>query len=509
MLKLRHFRLVKLIACIACIAPLACSAIDLDIPYSLFLPQDASEKADAAPTTPPSQSNIQVVLIEEVDMWERIRKGFIIENTSNPLIAQQTLFYGERPDYFKRTATRASRYLFHVVSELDKRGMPTELALLPFIESSFNPEAYSTAKASGLWQFIPSTGLVYKLKQTVFKDERRDIVASTNAALNYLEKLYGMFGDWQLALAAYNWGEGAVQRAIKKNIALGKPTDFNSLAPLMPAETRNYVPKLLAVKNIIADPAKYGITLPKLDNQPYFVTIKKTQDIDIKIAAQLAEMSVEEFKSLNPQFNRPIIIGSDKTQILLPHDNAEKFQTNLAKWNRPLSSWTSLTIHKREHVENIAKMFRILPESLREVNRIPPKMLLKPGSTILVPKTANVAYADIAPEIVDNATLATEPETPPTKRITVKVGKKDNLASIARRYKVSTTQIKEWNKLAHDKLVTGQKLRIEVANENRAKAKAKVKAKANVKANVKAKVSAKAGKTKRARANTTQKKRHH
>ena len=224
--------------------------------------------------------------------------------------------------------------------------MPTELALLPFIESAFNPEAYSSAKAAGMWQFIPTTGLMFKLKQTMFKDERRDVLASTTAALNYLEKLYGMFGDWQLALAAYNWGEGAVQRAIKKNEAAGKPTDFNSLSALMPAETRNYVPKLQAVKNIIAHPDQYGINLPKVENQPYFVTIGKTRDIDIKIAAQLAELPINEFKALNPQFNRPVITGGEKTKILMPQANAEKFKLNLAKWNRPLSSWTSHTVSK-------------------------------------------------------------------------------------------------------------------------------------------------------------------
>jgi membrane-bound lytic murein transglycosylase D len=203
--------------------------------------------------------------------------------------------------------------------------MPTELALLPFIESAFNPQAYSSAKAAGMWQFIPSTGRDYNLKQNVFRDERRDVLASTNAALTYLQRLYGMFGDWQLALAAYNWGEGSVSRAIAKAQAAGRPTDYNSLSAYMPAETRNYYPKLQAVKNIIAAPAQYGITLPVVENQPYFVSIKKTRDIDVKLAAQLAELPMEEFKALNPQFNRPVITGSPNTQILLPHSNAEKF----------------------------------------------------------------------------------------------------------------------------------------------------------------------------------------
>ncbi|RLM51913.1 lytic transglycosylase, partial [Halobellus sp. Atlit-31R] len=195
----------------------------------------------------------------------------------------------------KRISGRASPYLYHIVQELEKRGMPTELALLPVIESAFNPQALSTADAAGLWQFVPGTGRDYDLKQNMFKDERRGVLASTDAALSYLQRLYTMFGDWQLALAAYNWGEGNIQRIIKKNQALGKGTDFDSLAELMPPETRNYVPKLQAVKNIVANPAQYNVTLPAIDNQPYFTAIDKTSDIDVAVAAQLAEMSLAEF----------------------------------------------------------------------------------------------------------------------------------------------------------------------------------------------------------------------
>jgi membrane-bound lytic murein transglycosylase D len=467
MLRLIQTHYPKLFACIFCSltflshAGEVVSTPNFLVESGFILEQNNTE----APTA-------HVVLMEEVDVWERMRKGFAIPDLDNPLVVSQTNWYSSHPEQVKRTITRGSRYLFHVVSELEKRGMPTELALLPFIESSFNPEAYSKAKAAGLWQFIPSTGLFFKLKQNVFKDERRDILASTDAALNYLEKLYGLFGDWQLALAAYNWGEGAVQRAIKKNLALGKPTDFNGLSHIMPEETRNYVPKFIAIKNIIANPAQYNIALPKVENQPYFVVIDKKQDIDIKLAAQLAELSLAEFKSLNPQFNRPIIPAGDKAQLLLPHDNAEKFKANLAKWNRPLSSWTSFTVQKRERVDNIAKAFRTLPEVLREANRIPPKMLLKPGSTILVPKLTNANYKDISPELIDNAVLSVEPEIR-TKQILIKVKKKDTLASVAQRYKVSTEQIKEWNNLKQDRLTPGQKLKLEVQQRAGKKSKHK------------------------------------
>lgn len=439
-------------------APLATQAADLSLQFHNW----SQVSALAAPYDP-NDPLAQVLAMEEVDVWSRIRKGFSIPDLDNPLVVNHVEWYTSRPDYIQRTTTRASRYLFHVVQELEKRNMPTELALLPFIESAFNPQALSTAKAAGMWQFIPSTGRDYNLTQSIFKDERRDVLASTDAALSYLQRLYGMFGDWQLALAAYNWGEGSVQRAINKARAAGVATDFNGLAQFMPAETRNYVPKLQAVKNIIATPADYGIILPKVDNQPYFVTIGKTRDIDVKVAAQLAELSIEEFKALNPQFNRPVIPAGSGTQLLLPQSNAEKFKTNLAKWGRALSSWTAHKVTStRERIETIAKKFGTTPEVIREANNIPPKMLVKAGSTVLVPKTSTTPEKDIAPELVDHATIATAPDVPDTRRIYVKVGKRDTLAAIAKKYKVSIAQIKDWNDLKQEKVAAGQSLQLNV-----------------------------------------------
>jgi membrane-bound lytic murein transglycosylase D len=415
----------------------------------------------------PNDPLMQVMSVEEVDVWARIRKGFAIPDLDNPLVQVQTTWYTSRPDYIDRVTNRASRYLFHVVQELEKRNMPTELALLPFIESAFNPEALSTAKAAGMWQFVPATGRDFNLKQNMFQDERRDVLASTDAALNYLEKLYAMFGDWQLALAAYNWGEGSVQKAIAKATAAGQPIDFNTLSAYMPNETRNYVPKLQAVKNIIATPEQYGIALPHIENQPYFVTIRKTKDIDVQVAAKLAELPMDEFKALNPQFNRPVIVGSPDTQILLPKSNAEKFKANLAKWKQALSSWTAHKVTSaRERIEVIAARFRTTPEVIREVNHIPPRMVLKAGSTILVPKTED-EEKDIAPEVADNAKLAMEPDLPPTRKISVKVGRRDTLASIAARNGVSVAQIKSWNNLSRDAVARGQHLTLHVPSQMR------------------------------------------
>ena len=416
------------------------------------------------------------IQIENFDLWDRIRKGFAIPDLNNPLVATHTTWYSARPEYIQRISQRASRYLFHVVQELEKRQMPTEIALLPFIESAFNPQAFSSAKAAGMWQFIPSTGRDYNLKQNAFRDERRDVLASTNAALTYLQRLYGMFGDWQLALAAYNWGEGSVSRAIAKAEAAGRPTDFNSLSAYMPSETRNYYPKLQAVKNIIATPAQFGIKLPTVENQPYFVSIKKTRDIDVKLAAQLAELPMDEFKALNPQFNRPVITGSPNTQILLPQSNAEKFKENLSKWTRALSSWTA---HKvtvaRERIENIAAKFKTTPEVIREANAIPPNMHPKAGSTVLVPKPPSAPDKDIGQEVADNAMLAVEPDEPPRKKITIKVGKRDTIDTIAKRYKVKVAEIKHWNELKNEKLTPGQSLKLEIRQPKKGKGKGKDK----------------------------------
>jgi membrane-bound lytic murein transglycosylase D len=363
----------------------------------------------------------------EADVWGRIRSGYAIADLDNALVSKHVTWYSTRPDYIARTMARASRYIFYVVQELEKRGMPTELALLPVIESAFNPQAFSSANAAGMWQFVPGTGRDFNLKQNMFKDERRGVLASTDAALTYLQKLYDMFGDWQLALAAYNWGEGSVQRAIKKNQSMGRHTDFESLSALMPAETRNYVPKLQAVKNIIANPAQYGVTLPLVDNQPYFTAVDKTSDIDMTIAAQLAELSLDEFKALNPQFNRPVITGGEKTKILLPQKNAEKFASNLAQWGKALSTWTTHKITTaRERIETLASRLGTTPDVIRQANNIPHKTRLVAGSTILVPRTSASLNIDIAPEVADNATMALEADRPDARR---KAGKRHRARS--------------------------------------------------------------------------------
>ena len=316
-------------------------------------------------------------------LWQRIRNGFGLPDIATPLVREQEEWFANRPDYIKRTVARSSRYLYHIVEEVEKRGMPSEVALLPIIESAYNPVAYSRAHASGIWQFIPSTGKLYGLQQNFWYDGRRDVIAATNAALDYLEKLYDMFGSWDLALAAYNWGEGAVSRAIAKNLANGLPADYQSLS--MPLETRYYIPKLQAVKNIIANPAQYGIELAEIPNQPYFVAVTTTEHIDVKLAARLADVPIEEFVSLNPAYSRPVIRGSGEQTLLLPTGKAETFRFNLENNEQPLVSWQAYKLKAGDSIVRVAARHGISIAQLKQVNSIDGKRRVGPGSTLLVP----------------------------------------------------------------------------------------------------------------------------
>ena len=381
----------------------------------------------------------------QTDLWSRVRAGFGMPDLDTDLVRDRERWYATRPDYVQRMTERGGRYLFHIVEEVERRGMPTELALLPFIESAFNPQAMSSAKASGMWQFMPLTGREFSLKQNVFRDDRRDVLASTRAALDYLGRLHRMFGDWHLALAAYNWGEGSVKRAIKRNQAAGLPTDYLSLK--MPEETRYYVPKLQAVKNIIARPEAYSLTLPTLTNHPYFLSVSIERDIDVDTAVRLAGMALEEFKTLNPQMNKPVILAAGTPQVLLPYDNANRFVRGLAVHRGPLASWTAWVAPKTLRPADAARQIGMSEASLREVNRIPPRMLVKAGSTLLVPRSAH-RHADVSEHIADNATMSLSPDVPPLRRVSLKAGKRDTVASIAKRYRVPAAQVAQWNNVA-------------------------------------------------------------
>jgi len=400
----------------------------------------------SGPLTPIAPTDISsqgvTALQPPADLWDRIRRGFAMPNLQNDLVRQQEQWYATRPDYMQRMTERSSKYLFHIVEELERRNMPTELALLPFIESAFNPQAVSSARAAGMWQFMPATGRDFELKQNVFRDDRRDVLASTRAALDYLQKLYNMFGDWHLALAAYNWGEGSVGRAIARNQKSGLGTAYTDLS--MPNETRNYVPKLQAVKNIIANPDGFRTELPVIGNHPYFQTVALTRDMDVELVARLADVSVADFKALNPSMKRPVILANGTPQILLPWDNATVFKRNFEAHNAgQYASWTAWSAPATMSAAEAARRVGMTEPDLRTVNAIPPRMLIKAGSVLIVPRTAKMNH-DVADHIADNGQLSLAPEAR-SRRATVKAGKRDTVASIARRYRVSAAQVAEWN----------------------------------------------------------------
>lgn len=398
-------------------------------------------------------------------LWERIRASYGMQDLDSPLVKDWENWYASRPDYVARMVARAERYLYYIVEEVEKRGMPAEIALLPMIESAYNPNAYSTSHASGIWQFIPSTGKLYGLRQTWWQDERRDVLAATRAALDYLEKLYAMFGSWELALASYNWGEGAVSRAVQRNEARGLGTDYLSLD--MPAETRNYIPKLMAVKNIITRPESYGLTLAEVQNQPYFAVVTTDRHIDVKLAAKLAEMPVEEFQALNPSHNRPVIRADSSQPILLPADRADIFQTKLQTYGESLTTWQSYTIEKGERIERIAQRFGIALSRLKEINGIPARLRNLVGLTILVPAAGDRPGGDIAAAgfaasvvapVVGPAAVAAQ-----AAKHVVKAG--ETLAGIARRYQLSVAQLAAANGIRNGKIRAGQSLDLGVAGK--------------------------------------------
>jgi membrane-bound lytic murein transglycosylase D len=401
---------------------------------------------------PPAVVGIDRAL-EPSDLWSRIRNGFAIPDLTGSLVKQKTTQYVVRPEYLQRILARSKLYLYHIVEEIEKRGLPTELALLPMVESAFNPMAYSRAHASGLWQFIPGTGRRFELEQNSWYDGRRDIVDSTSAALDYLTKLYEMHGDWHLALASYNWGENAVKKAVARNRSQRKKTDYESLR--MPKETRHYIPKLQALENIIADPAAYGVDLDAIPNQPYFTVISDTPDIDVHLAARLAEMPVEDFIALNPGFSRPLIRSSTVGRIILPNDKVVAFYDNLDTLDEnSLVSWQVYHPKQDEKLEAIAKRFDISVNELRRVNGIHARSTRMPKD-LVVPKNSE------ARETLAELPLMYAPPIPqhgPARKVHV-VKRGDTLFSIASRYKVSVANLKSWNQLGRY-LQVGQKIYI-------------------------------------------------
>lgn len=379
---------------------------------------DAGSGAAPAGLQPLRSSTVRGDAVAQIeiarDIWERIRRGFSMPDLQSNLVQDREQWYAQRPEYLLRMTERSRKYLFHIVEEIESRGMPTELALLPFVESAFNPQAVSVAKASGMWQFMPATGRDFDLKQNAFRDDRRDVLASTRAALDYLQRLYGMFGDWHLALAAYNWGEGSVGKAIARNQKAGLGSEYSDLS--MPMETRFYVPKLQAIKNIIARPATFGVQLADVANHPYFQSVPLPRDMDVTVAAKLAEISVDDFRSLNPSAHRPVLLAAGSPQILLPWDNAEVFQRNYeAMGTGRLASWTAWVAPANLKIAEAARRAGMTEAEFRAINSIPPRMWVKAGSVLLVPRKG-LDEQDVTSGIADHGQLSLAAETVQSKQ---------------------------------------------------------------------------------------------
>ncbi len=424
------------------------------LPTSLTLPELLEFQEPYAP--PPAKPAKQAQ--QNNDLWERIRNGFGMPNLQSPFTATHESWYAARPDYMQRMVDRGQRYLYHVVEEVQKRGMPTEIALLPMVESAFNPNAYSRSKASGIWQFVPATGKDYGLKQDWWKDNRRDVMAATDAALTYLQKLHVMFGTWELALAAYNAGEGTVQRAIERNRRMGLPTDYQSLQ--LPPETRNYVPKLQAVKNIVANPEQYGLNIKPIEDKPYFTSVAVPKKMDVHLAAKLAGVSEDEFKQLNPAYNRPVINGGAQN-ILLPIGTEDEFAANLANYNRPLVSWQTHYAKRGEKVGSIAKKYGVSVSQLMDVNDLSRKQRLKPNQPLLVPATGSTSPNQPEPELATPQTVdSDDANTAEAKNARHIVKPGDTAYSIAKQYDMTTRQLMTLNKLKSARLQKGQVLTV-------------------------------------------------
>jgi len=426
-------------------------------------PQEAQE--NQLPETPePVEPKVEITIKPVTDLWQRIRVGYAIPQPSLHKKTQQQLdWFVKHPDYMARVVERARPYLHYIVDQIEQRNMPLELALLPIVESGFQPFAYSHGRAAGLWQFIPGTGKAYGLEQNWWYDGRRDVIESTRAALDYLQKLHNDFGDWQLALAAYNCGEGTVGRAIWRNQQAGKPTDFWSLK--LPKETSAYVPKLLAVAHLIQQPEQYNLSLSPIDNNPFLTVVETGSQIDLALAAKLAGTTTDEIYQLNPGYNRWATTPTGPHRLVLPLDKAATFQLNLA--NLPEDErvqWTRHKIQSGESLGVIAQHYKTTTAILKQANGLK-NNTIRAGRHLLIP-VASGKPSDYP--LTASQRLATRQNSSSgkgNKKVhTVKSG--DTWWDLANAYNVNVKKLASWNgKAPGDTLHLGQKLVVWTKNK--------------------------------------------
>ena len=394
------------------------------------------------------------------DLWHRLRAGFALDHdASEPRVQAQLNWYKKHPRYIDRVVDRGSRYLHYIVSEAEKRGLPTELALLPVVESAFDPFAYSHGRAAGLWQFIPSTGKYFGLTQSWWHDDRRDIIAATDAALTYLDRLATRFdGDYMLALAAYNSGGGTVSSAMRRNRKRNQPTDYWSLD--LPRETRHYVPKLIALAKIFDDPQAHGIELPPLDDEPYFEIVDTGSQLDLAQAAELAGVDIDEIYLLNPSYNRWATSPDGPHRLLVPRDQAETFATALKSMDPAKRvSWRNYKVESGDTLSTIAKRYSTTPSVIQQVNNLD-SHIIRIGQRLMIPSAAEQAgtYSLSASERLARKQERSGKNANGT-RVDYKVRSGDTFWDIAREHRVSVRQLASWNGMAPgDPLMPGKKL---------------------------------------------------
>jgi membrane-bound lytic murein transglycosylase D len=415
----------------------------------------AAEPGDQAFSDSPTQV-AGLTPAQYADLFDRMRAGFKLDDVERTAVDQQLSWFASHPDYLERAFGRAELYLYHIVTELEARGMPLEIALLPVVESAFEPYAYSRARASGLWQFIPGTGSRYGLKQDWWYDGRRDVVESTRAALDYLQSLHDEFnGDWLLAIAAYNCGELAVERALDVNRAKGRPLDFWNLK--LPKETQAYVPKLLAMRRLVSDPEALGISISPIPNQPYFARVETHGQIELKVAAEIAGVTDEEVYELNPAFHRWATDPSGPHYLLLPVDGAQVFAQNVSQLTDEQRMHAEIyTVGRGDSVASLAKRFNTTPNVIREMNDLPTGPLTV-GTDLRIPSSSSVLPAKVL-----LAAARVDGHDRSAKRPHVHVVRRgDTMWSIARRTGMDVHKLAVMNGMQPgDPLRAGQRLRL-------------------------------------------------
>jgi membrane-bound lytic murein transglycosylase D len=393
----------------------------------------------------------------QTELWVRLRAGFALDHdVDNKRVRDQLNWYAKHPAYINRVVERGSRYLHHIVNETEKRGLPTEFALLPIVESAFDPFAYSHGRAAGLWQFIPSTGKYFGLTQSWWHDERRDVIAATDAALTYLDRLSNRFGgDYTLALAAYNGGGGTVSNAMRRARKSNKPEDFWSLQ--LPKETRHYVPKLIALAKIFDDPEAYGIELPALSDEPYFDIVETGGQLDIAQAAELAGVDIDEIYLLNPSYNRWATSPEGPHRLLVPHQNAEGFRTALAEIPpEKRVSWRNYVVKSGDSLNTISRKFSTTPAVLQQVNNLNSD-LIRIGQRLMIPSASKNSgtYALSSSQRLERK----QDKKRDGNKLRYTVRRGDTFWDIAREHRVSVRQVAAWNGMAPgDPLIPGKEL---------------------------------------------------